>query len=180
MSAIELTTRDDPEKAHPQVSIRETTSTEQLTEKREAVQWQTGFLVRFPWIGFGAMLVMLISIALVGVVLGTSNGKFRNEWPSYERWNWLKGHEEWRKQAQIEPHVLLAIINTVTNVSLAIAIGHGVAIAWWRRAMVGSTVEVRLSCVSTEPRTYQLRIFIALGDLLHRSSNSSLLANGST
>ena len=51
----------------------------------------------------------------------------------------MKG--SWKQNAQIAPHVLLALVNTVMNISLAIAIGQGVAIAWWRRALKGSTVE---------------------------------------
>ena len=85
---------------------------------------------------------MLGCVAAVGVILGTSQNKFRNEWPVDERWEWLPKKGKWMTKAQIEPHVLLAIVNTISNVALAIAIGQGVAIAWWRRAMQGSTVMV--------------------------------------
>jgi hypothetical protein len=35
----------------------------------------------------------------------------------------------------------LALVNTISNVCLAVAIGQGIAIAWWRKALKGSTVE---------------------------------------
>jgi hypothetical protein len=75
-----------------------------------------------------------------GVILGTSSGKYSEEWPAHQGWEWMP--TGWKKRTQIAPHVLLAIVNTVTNVALAIAIGHGVAIAWWRRVLKGSTIEV--------------------------------------
>jgi hypothetical protein len=49
--------------------------------------------------------------------------------------------DTWRKRTQITPSVALALINTISNVCLAVAIGQGVAIAWWRKALKGSTVE---------------------------------------
>lgn len=85
---------------------------------------------------------MIVCVILTGIILGTSDGKAREEWPMYEKWTWLKKKKSWRHAAQIDPHVLLAIVNTVTNVALAVGIGQGVAIAWWRRAMKGSTVQV--------------------------------------
>jgi hypothetical protein len=49
--------------------------------------------------------------------------------------------EKWTKRAQITPSVALALVNTISNVCLAVAIGQGVAIAWWRKALQGSTVK---------------------------------------
>ena len=43
--------------------------------------------------------------------------------------------------AQLTPSTALAIINTISNLALIIAIGQGIAIAWWRKALIGSTVE---------------------------------------
>jgi hypothetical protein len=47
------------------------------------------------------------------------------------KWKWVTN--KWKKRAQLTPSVALAITNTVSNVALAIAIGQGVAIAWWRK-----------------------------------------------
>jgi hypothetical protein len=55
--------------------------------------------------------------------------------------SWQFVDDKWKKRAQITPSVALAIVNTISNVCLAVAIGQGVAIAWWRKALKGSTVE---------------------------------------
>jgi hypothetical protein len=127
------------------IDVRESASTEEVQEKHkeehcEHVQWETGFWKRFPWIGASAILSMLVCIALDGVILGTSDEQYQQQWPAHQKWDMLS--EKWKTKTQIGPHVLLAIVNTVTNVALAIAIGHGVAIAWWRRVLKGSTIEV--------------------------------------
>ncbi|KIW02243.1 hypothetical protein, variant [Verruconis gallopava] len=129
------------EKTGAIVNGHESSSAQHDTESLEEVQWKPGVKARFPWIGALAIFTILLCIASCGIILGTSDGKFRNQWPAYERWKWVSKYKKWRVRAQIEPHVLLAIINTVSNLSLAIAIGQGVAIAWWRRVMKGSTVE---------------------------------------
>jgi hypothetical protein len=43
--------------------------------------WQPGFLARFPWIGFGAVSVMLTCISLSILVLTTSDNKAQEDWP---------------------------------------------------------------------------------------------------
>jgi ABC-type phosphate transport system permease subunit len=130
------------------VDVRESASAEDNNEKQqeenhEHVQWETGFWKRFPWIGALAILTMLVCIAMDGVILGTSNGQYQQQWPAHQQWDMLS--EKWKKKTQVAPHVLLAIVNTITNVALAIAIGHGVAIAWWRRVLKGSTIEAGYS-----------------------------------
>jgi hypothetical protein len=45
-------------------------------------------------------------------------------------WQFIDG--KWKKRLQLSPSVALAVTNTVSNLCLAIAIGQGVAIAWWR------------------------------------------------
>jgi hypothetical protein len=140
-----VTTEHDKQSGTVNIEVRESGSTEQVDEKHdeescEHVHWETGFWKRFPWIGAIAIFTMLVCIAMDGLILGTSDQKFREEWPAHQRWNILSDY--WKSKTQIEPHVLLAIVNTVTNVALAIAIGHGVAIAWWRRVLMGSTIEV--------------------------------------
>lgn len=53
----------------------------------------------------------------------------------------VQEHATWVSKAQIKPSVALAVINTVANIALAILIGQGVAISWWRSALEGATVK---------------------------------------
>lgn len=48
--------------------------------------------------------------------------------------------DKWKSYTQLSPNVALAALNTAGNIALAIAIGKGVAISWWRRAMHGASV----------------------------------------
>lgn len=43
--------------------------------------WQTGFRARFPWVGFGAILLMLGCMGSTIAVLVTSDGKAKEQWP---------------------------------------------------------------------------------------------------
>jgi hypothetical protein len=119
----------------PVVESRESEETGQSEE----VRWITGYVARFPWVGFGAIVLILVLIGMTGLVLATSHGRSKEEWPAYMKWEWKDTY--WKEKGQIAPNVMLAVINTLTNICLTIAIGQGVAIAWWRRVMKGSTVE---------------------------------------
>ena len=94
---------------------------------------------QFPWLGVGALVTMVICGVLTIVILVTSNEKAAQEWPVYQKFTWIK--ESWRKKAELTPSTALALVNTVTNLALAVAIGNGVAIAWWRKALKGATVQ---------------------------------------
>jgi hypothetical protein len=69
------------------------------------------------------------------------------------KWEWVSN--KWKKRGQLTPSVALAVTNTVSNLALAIAIGQGVAIAWWRKVLaisnshvpVANIILVRLSKV---------------------------------
>jgi hypothetical protein len=43
--------------------------------------WQTGFRARFPWIGFGALLLMLGCIGSTIAILVTSDKRAKEQWP---------------------------------------------------------------------------------------------------
>jgi hypothetical protein len=43
--------------------------------------WQTGFRARFPWVGFGALLLMLGCIGSTIAILVTSDKKAKEQWP---------------------------------------------------------------------------------------------------
>jgi hypothetical protein len=70
----------DVGKAEDAVTVR-SSEDNFVDEKRAGVQWKTGVKARFPWLGFGAIVVMLIGVAGTGIILGTSNGKAREQWP---------------------------------------------------------------------------------------------------
>ncbi|KAE9965356.1 hypothetical protein BLS_007692 [Venturia inaequalis] len=108
-------------------------------ETANSIHWQPGVKARFPWIGLIAILAMLTCIAFSVVILVTSDKKVSEQWPIVIKWKWIS--RKWKKTAQLTPSVALAVTNTVSNLALAIAIGQGVAITWWRKALKGSTVE---------------------------------------
>jgi len=78
--------------------------------------WQPGFFRRIPWSGllclFGALLGVVASIA----ILRASDGAPISDW-------------------RYSPTVYLSISYTITNILLAVALGHGVTISWWRKAL---------------------------------------------
>jgi hypothetical protein len=52
-----------------------------------------------------------------------------------------KTEQAWAHRAGIKPSVLLSACNAVGNLALSLAIAEAVAIAWWRKALKGSTVQ---------------------------------------
>ena len=45
----------------------------------------------------------------------------------------------WPKQ--IRPSVILSLLNSVAGLAFSLAIANGVAIAWWRKVLKGSTIQ---------------------------------------
>ena len=70
-------------------------------------KWAPGFIARFPWIGFGALVMVLLCVVGSIVTLVTSNGKSQTYW-----------------KKQLAPNVLLSIMNNVANICFSIAIGR--------------------------------------------------------
>ena len=101
-----------------------TKSIENVEPGFEDPQWKTGFLARFPWMGLGALFTVLVCTASAVVVLLVSDGK------SQDRWD-----------AQIAPNVIISGLNNLSNICFSVAIGNGVAIAWWRKTLKGATIE---------------------------------------
>lgn len=86
-------------------------------------KWQPGFWKQFPWLGAGALLlVILISLASC-LVLVFSNNRAQSQWDK-----------------RIAPNVILSVLNSVASVCLAVAVAQGVAISWWRKVMKGATI----------------------------------------
>lgn len=65
--------------------------------------------------------------------------KFTDSHVVDRKWHWTR--DGWKGSAQLTPSIALALVNTVTNLALVVAIGQGIAIAWWRKALLGATVE---------------------------------------
>lgn len=99
-------------------------SIENVESGFEDPQWKTGFLARFPWMGLGALFTVLVCTASAVIVLLVSDGK------SQDRWD-----------AQIAPNVIISGLNNLSNICFSVAIGNGVAIAWWRKTLKGATIE---------------------------------------
>ena len=79
---------------------------ERPAESSEDSKWQPGFWARFPWIGFGALLTVILCVIGSVVTLFTSNGTSETQWPE-----------------KIAPNVLLTIMNNIANICFSIAIG---------------------------------------------------------
>lgn len=88
-----------------------TSSDENIARAQDAndPKWQPGLLNRFPWIGFGALVMILVCSAASVIVLATSDHVSVSHWPQ-----------------KIAPNVLLNIMNNVANICFTIAIGMSV------------------------------------------------------
>jgi hypothetical protein len=45
------------------------------------IDWHTGVRARFPWLGFGALMTIMVCISMTIVIMKTSHGKTRDQWP---------------------------------------------------------------------------------------------------
>lgn len=91
---------------------------------RSPDQWRPGFWAQFPWIGVcslaGALLMSIVSV----IVLCVSDGKAVSQWSD-----------------RIAPNVILTILNSFASVCFAVAVGRGIAVSWWRKALRGTTIQ---------------------------------------
>jgi hypothetical protein len=77
---------------------------------------------KFPFLGVGALLLVLICLIGCIIVLVMSNGEPVSAW-------------------NVQPTVLLALFSAVSNSALAFALTEGITLSWWNRARRGSTLE---------------------------------------
>lgn len=117
------TSSSDSYKKAPNVEIAETDSD---ASSDDGIDWKPGFRERFPWIGFMGFIIMLIATAAAVAVLGASNKERVKDWP-FTRF-------------PVQPNVLINIANQFQNLGLITFISQGLAIAWWRKAMAGSSL----------------------------------------
>jgi hypothetical protein len=87
-------------------------------------RWNTGMWARFPWTGFVALSIIVLCAVGSVVVLLVSRGKTVEQWSD-----------------TIAPSILLSGFNGVANICFGVAIGNGVAITWWRKALKGATIQ---------------------------------------
>jgi hypothetical protein len=92
----------------------------------DGIDWRTGYRSRFPWVGFAGLMTIIVATALAVAILGLSNKKRVKDWP-FEKY-------------PVQPNVLLNIANQVQNLGLITMVGQGLAIAWWRQALKGSSL----------------------------------------
>ncbi|KAK5104871.1 hypothetical protein LTR62_002644 [Meristemomyces frigidus] len=85
-------------------------------------QWRPGFFRRLPWMGLLCIVGACLGVAASIAILRASDGTPINDW-------------------RYAPTVYLSISYTITNILLAVALGHGVTITWWTKAL-GDTTEL--------------------------------------
>ncbi|KAF2822517.1 hypothetical protein CC86DRAFT_79694 [Ophiobolus disseminans] len=92
----------------------------------DGIDWKPGKKDQFPWIGFAGFVTIVIATAMAVAILALSDKKLVTEWPF--------------RRFPIQPNVLLNIANQVQNLGLITLVGQGLAIAWWRKALRGSSL----------------------------------------
>jgi len=97
--------------------------TSHLSEQ-EQLAWQPGFRARFPWLGFACLSLVVVASVLSIVVLVLSNRKPVSRWDD-----------------RVAPNVLLSVLSSASSICITLAVGQGIAIAWWRKALHGATVK---------------------------------------
>lgn len=110
----------------PPKAVYEFTEEEKDDEHDHGIDWQPGWREQFPWTGFAGFVTMLVATAMAVAILGISNHKRVKDWPF--------------ESFPIQPNVLLNIANQVQNLGLLTMIAQGLAIAWWRKALRGSSL----------------------------------------
>jgi hypothetical protein len=93
----------------------------------DGIDWKPGMRSQFPWIGFAGFVTIIIATAMAVAILGLSDGKRVTDWPT--------------KKYTVQPNVVLNIANQVQNLGLITLIAQGLAIAWWRKALRGTSLK---------------------------------------
>jgi hypothetical protein len=84
--------------------------------------WQTGFLRNVPWLGLGALLLVLCSIIASTAILVISNGDAVSTW-------------------RIAPSVILALLTSLSTACFGLALASGINVTWWRRMLQGGNLD---------------------------------------
>ncbi|KAF2626069.1 hypothetical protein BU25DRAFT_449747 [Macroventuria anomochaeta] len=118
-----LTSSSESYKEAPNVETAEVNGDD---SSEDGIDWKPGFRQQFPWIGFSGLVIIIVATSMAVAVLGASNNERVKDWP-FTRF-------------PIQPNVLINIANQFQNLGLITFISQGLAIAWWRKAMQGSSL----------------------------------------
>jgi hypothetical protein len=89
--------------------------------------WITGVWMRFPWLGSGALLlIVLLTGASAGILLA-SHGTTMEDWRI--------GHDN------AQPHVYISVFEIMMNFLILFALVDGVVIRFWRQLLQGTTLD---------------------------------------
>lgn len=116
--------------------VKEAETTRQAVSETDLLteQWQPGFWKRFPWLGAVALCTIVFVCIIEVIVLLLSNNKAASQWnkPVIKRYP---------KATWPSPNVILSIFNSMTSIAITVAVGQGIAIAWWRKALKGTSIK---------------------------------------
>ena len=87
-------------------------------------QWKPGFWAQFPWLAAAALTGAIFMSIVAVIVLLLSDGKSVTRWDN-----------------RIAPNVILSVLNGISSACIAYAVGQGIAIVWWRKALRGDTIQ---------------------------------------
>ena len=89
--------------------------------------WTTGLWIRFPWSGFGALILITLLTVASATVLLTSHGTSPEEW--------RVGNDN------AQPHVYVSIFEMIMNFLILFALTQGVVIRFWRQLLHGAMLD---------------------------------------
>lgn len=108
----------------PAVHVRTDSVTSNSSLKEEHKEWKPGFWNQLPITGVASLVGILICSVVAVVIIATSNGKAKSQW-----------------KLHAAPNVLVSIATSIASILVTMAVGQGITISWWRKAMKGATVE---------------------------------------
>lgn len=114
------------------ITTTSTTPSEQLSHA--GASWKPSYARPAPVLGLACLFGVVICTAVAAAVLVASDHVSSSQW-----------HQN------IAPNVCLSLINSVSNILLAVAVGYGVAIAWWRKVSLTRRPASPLSPFLTQP-----------------------------
>jgi hypothetical protein len=105
----------------PNIVETEKKTTPDLPQSSQDATWQPGVVKRAPWLAITALVSVMLCVAACATILLISNDQPTAHW-------------------KVQPTVWLALLSAVINALLAFALGIGVSITWWRKALSGGTL----------------------------------------
>lgn len=91
---------------------------------RPLENWQPGLWSRFPWLAAICLVCSVLLSITATIVLNMADKTVVSHWDK-----------------RIAPNVIITILNNTSGICIAVAVVEGLAIAWWRKAMHGATLE---------------------------------------